>query len=147
MACECSLTLGDDVIDVGDLAFITACVEPPTTVHRVLLSGRKPLLTFSSSKRWNRRTWIAWTIWKWKKWKQLANVWRLLRFFCTYILGYVMCVSFIYSILYAISIKKILNHIVQVFFLRLLTKVVLIIWQQPLSIKRPNHKKQQKTCT
>ena len=43
-----------------------------------------------------------------------------------------VCVSFIYSILYAISIKKILNHIVQVFFLRLLTKVVLIIWQQPL---------------
>lgn len=41
-----------------------------------------------------------------------------------------MCVS--YSILHAISSKKFLNHIVQVFFLRLLTKVVLIIWQQPL---------------
>ena len=162
MACECSLTLGDDVIDVGDLAFITAvadhCALPtfsaayvrgplllkhyalklggenvsaireiyawittkskdfsfwsnlaslnalifPILEHSVLLciSGRKPLLTFSSSKRWNRRTWIAWTIWKWKKRKQLANVWRLLRVFFVHTFWDMLCVcvSIIYSI-------------------------------------------------
>ena len=92
----------------SNLASLNALIFP-ILEHSALLriSGRKPLLTFSSSKRWNRRTWIAWTIWKWKKRKQLANVWRLLRFFCTYILGYVMCVCRLYTLfLNAINIKK-----------------------------------------
>ena len=103
----------------SNLASLNALIFP-ILEHSVLLciSGRKPLLTFSSSKRWNRRTWIAWTIWKWKKWKQLANVWRLLRFFLYIHFG--ICYVCVVYILYFVCnkyFKKSLNHIVQVFFL------------------------------
>jgi len=38
-----------------------------------LIMHVKKILTFSSSRRWNRRTWIAWTIWNKKK-KELNKI-------------------------------------------------------------------------